>query len=464
MAVTPNSGRDSFTSGFGIIAATAGSAIGLGNIWRFPYIAGENGGGAFLVVYLFCIALIGTPVMMSEFLIGRGAQKNAVGSFKSLAPRRPWFLVGIQGVVSAFIILAFYAVVAGWTLGYMIESLRWLIFPGKFGFGEMSTAELTDYFTGSYAAFLKGTWKPVILFIVMMAVTAWIVISGIREGIEKYTKILMPLLLVLLTVLVIRSVTLEGAREGVAFLFNPDFSQLTPANIVEALGHAFFSLSVGMGTLITYGSYIPKKENLTTTAVSVAVADTFVAVVAGLAIFPAVFAFGISPDSGPGLVYITIPAIFQQLPIGAFWAMLFFLLLCLAALTSTISVLEVVVAYFAEELGLHRRKATYLAAFSIGLLGLLCTLSWGPLSGFKIGGNNIFDLFNGSPSFLLTFGGFFIVVFVGWFYARDKRRAEMSSGGRYRIRLYPLFVFLVRFVVPLGIALVFLNAIGLIRF
>ena len=300
MAVIPGLERDSFTSKFGIIAATAGSAIGLGNIWRFPYVAGENGGAAFLIVYLVCIALIATPVMISEFLIGRGAQKNPVGAFKLLAPRKPWFLVGLLGVVSAFVILAFYSVVAGWTLGYMFESLKWLIFPGKFGFSEMSTAELIGYFTVSYDVFLKGTWKPVILFIVMMSVTAWIVMSGIRDGIEKYTKILMPLLLVLLALLVVRSLTLDGARKGVAFLFNPDFSQLTPANIVEALGHAFFSLSVGMGTLITYGSYIPKKDNLTNTALSVAAADTFVAIIAGLAIFPAVFAFGIRPGTKDG--------------------------------------------------------------------------------------------------------------------------------------------------------------------
>jgi NSS family neurotransmitter:Na+ symporter len=464
MASIPSSKRDSFSSKFGVIAAAAGSAIGLGNIWRFPYVTGENGGAAFLLIYLAFVTLVGIPVMMSEFVIGRSAQKNAVGSFKRLAPRKPWFLVGMMGVAGAFVILAFYAVVAGWTLSYLFDSARYLVQPGKYGFGEMSTEQLRHFFQEGYDSFLTGTWKPVLTFLAMMGLTVAIVLSGVRDGIEKYAKILMPILLAILLVLVARGVTLEGAREGVQFLFKPDFSQITGNTVLVALGQAFFSLSVGMGTLITYGSYIQKRDNLANTAVSVAFADTFIAVIAGLAIFPAVFAFGISPDSGQGLVYITLPVIFQKMAFGSFWALLFFLLLCLAALTSTISVLEVVVAYFSEELGMNRKRATLIAGSSIGLLGLVVSMSWGPLANVTFGDLNIFELFDASPAYFLPLGGFFIVIFVGWFYGRNNSKKELSSEGRYSIRYYPIFIFLVRYLAPIAIALVFLNVIGLIRF
>jgi len=464
MAGTPPSVRDTFSGKFGVIAAAAGSAIGLGNIWRFPYVAGENGGAAFLLIYVAFVVLLGIPVMMSEFLIGRNAQRNAVGSFRKLAPRKPWFLVGMLGVAAAFIILAFYAVVAGWTLSYLFDSARYLVQPAKYGFAEMSTDQLRTYFQEGYDTFLAGTWKPILTFLAMMGLTIAIVFSGVRDGIEKYTKILMPILLVLLLVLVVRGVTMEGAREGIQFLFKPDFSLINGSVILVALGQAFFSLSVGMGTLITYGSYIQKNNNLANTAVSVAFADTLVAVIAGLAIFPAVFTFGISPDSGQGLVYVTLPIIFQKMAFGSFWAMLFFLLLCVAALTSTISMLEVVVAYFSEELGWSRKKAIWMAGSSIGILGLVVTMSWGPLANVTWGDLNIFGIFDASPAYYLPLGGFFIVIYVGWFFERDKSKAELSSDGKFSIRYYPLFIFLVRYLAPIAIALVFLNVIGLIKF
>ena len=260
---------------------------------------------------------------------------------------------------------------AGWTLSYLFDSARYLVQPGKYGFGDMSTEQLRSFFQDGYDSFLTGTWKPILTFLAMMGITFAIVLSGVRDGIEKYAKILMPILLAILLVLVIRGVTMEGAREGLQFLFKPDFSLINGNTILVALGQAFFSLSVGMGTLITYGSYIQKKDNLANTAVSVAFADTFISIIAGLAIFPAVFTFGINPDSGEGLVFITLPIIFQKMAFGSFWALLFFLLLCLAALTSTISMLEVVVAYFSEELGWNRKKATWIAASSIGILGLV---------------------------------------------------------------------------------------------
>jgi NSS family neurotransmitter:Na+ symporter len=273
------------------------------------------------------------------------------------------------------------------------------------------------------------------------------VISGVKNGIEKYAKILMPILLVLLLILVVRSVTLEGAHEGIIFLFKPDFSTIREAPvkiIIEALGQAFFSLSIGMGTLITYGSYIQKKENLASTAVNVALADTFIAVVAGLAIFPAVFAFGINPGEGPELVYITLPVIFQSMSGGLIWAFMFFLLLCFAAITSTISVLEVIVAYFSEQLGMTRKRAAILAMVSVGFLGILCTVS-----------SDIFGVFNASPDLLLPLGGFFIVVFIGWMLSGEKIKKELSSEGIYRTSYRKLFLFLVRFVAPLAIALLF---------
>ncbi|MFO7668465.1 MAG: sodium-dependent transporter [Bacteroidales bacterium] len=439
--------RDSFSSKFGVIAAAAGSAIGLGNIWRFPYVAGQNGGGAFLLIYLLFVAAIGIPVMMSEFVIGRSAQLNPVGAFKKIAPGKKWYLIGLLGVVSAFIILAFYTVVAGWTLEYLVQSVKWMMLYDQIGFRDMDADAARFFFTNHYETFISGIWRPVIWFALMMFFTGYIVISGVKNGIEKYAKILMPLLLLLLLILVIRSLTLEGAREGVLFLFKPDFSIIREAPmkiIVEALGQAFFSLSIGMGTLITYGSYISRKESLANTAVSVALADTVIAVVAGLAIFPAVFAFGISPDSGPELVYITLPVIFQNMSGGLIWAFMFFLLLCFAALTSTISVLEVIVAYFSEQLSMTRKKAAILAMVSVGFLGILCTVS-----------SDLFGLFNATPDLMLPLGGFFIVVFIGWFLSKDITKGELSSDGRYKTGYSRLFMFLVKFVAPLAIALLF---------
>lgn len=453
MANVPVPGRDSFTSKFGIIAAAAGSAIGLGNIWRFPYVVGENGGGAFLFLYLGFVLAIGIPVMLSEFIIGRSTQKNPVGAFLKLAPRRPWFLIGIMGVGAAFMILSFYAAVAGWTLEYLYQSVI-------NGFAGKSPSELDAMFT----AFRSGSWRPVIWFLVFMGLTASIVISGVRKGIERYTKILMPVLLLILIVLSIRSVTLPGAGEGLRFLFRPDFSKITPSTVLEALGQAFFSLSIGMGTLITYGSYIQKTDNLPNTAISVSLADTFIAVLAGIAIFPAVFAFGIDPAAEEGLVFITLPGIFQQMAGGYFFSLIFFVLLGVAALTSTISVLEVVVAYFVEELRMNRKKATVLATLLISLLGVLAAGSWGWFSDMKVFGQNVFGLLNfASANILLPLGGFFIVIFVGWFMGSRAVRSEISNQGSLKARFLVVFKWIVRLLAPVAIATVFLNGIGIIN-
>lgn len=330
--------RDSFSTNFGAIAAIAGSAIGLGNIWRFPYVTGENGGGAFLFIYLIFIVSIGVPVMISEFIIGRSTQRNPYSAFRLLAPGKPWFLIGLMGVLAAFFILSFYTTVAGWTLEYFYQSVT----------GNLA-GKGHDELTGMFSAFLDDPFRPYLWFVIFMGLTGLIIISGVKNGIERYTKVLMPLLFILLMLLVVRSVTLKGAGEGLKFLFRPDFSKITPKVILEALGQGFFSLSIGMGTLITYGSYIRKKDNLTRIASLVVFSDTLIAIVAGVAIFPAVFALGGSAASGEGLMFVVLPEVLQKLPFGNIFSLLFFILLAVAALTSTISVLEVIVAFLVEE-------------------------------------------------------------------------------------------------------------------
>jgi NSS family neurotransmitter:Na+ symporter len=446
--------RDSFTSKAGVIAAAAGSAIGLGNIWRFPYVAGENGGGAFLIVYIAFIFLIGMPVMLSELIIGRRAQRNPFGAFKLLKPGQPWYLIGLMGIGAAFMILAFYSTIAGWTLEYLYQSLM-------DGFSGKSAGELK----AGFDSFQHSGWMPVIWQVIFMFLTAAIVWMGVKDGIEKYAKILMPVLLLIIIIISVRSVTLPGAMAGIEFLFKPDFSKINAQVILEALGQAFFSLSIGMGTLITYGSYIYKKDNLTSTAFAVSGADTMIAVLAGVAIFPAVFAFGIDPGAGEGLVFITLPNIFQQMPGGYFWALLFFILLAVAALTSTISVLEVVVAYFSEELNIPRKRATAIAAALITVLGIFCTLSLGPYDGLKLWGSNLFgDLEYLSANVLLPLGGLLIVTFVAWFMGRQAVRAELSNEGTLNTRFFGMFMFIIRFLAPVAIALVFLNGVGLLDF
>jgi len=443
--------RDSFTSKLGIIAAVAGSAVGLGNIWKFPYITGVYGGGAFVLVYLICIVLIGLPIVLSEFIIGRKAQKNAIGSFKKLAPGTLWFVPGLMGLVAAFMILAFYGVVAGWTLEYLFKAIT-NSFVGK------NPADLEGMFGG----FISQLAKPIFWQIIFMGLTCWIVLAGIKGGIEKASKLLMPVLLVIIIILDIRAVTLPGASEGLAFLFKPDFSKLTGEGMLNALGHAFFSLSLGMGTLITYSSYMSKQENLATTAVQVTIADTGIALLAGIAIFPAVFAFGIEPGAGPGLVFITLPNVFQQMPGGYFFCILFFLLLAVAALTSSISILEVVVAYFVEELKLARRAATIMAASAITIMGIPCSLSMGVWSKVKFMDKTFFDWLDFIASnVMLPLGGLLIVAFVGWYLGREKTEAEVTNEGQLKAGYLPLFMFLAKFVAPVVIAIVFLHGLGL---
>lgn len=446
--------RDSFSSKFGVIAAAAGSAVGLGNIWKFPYITGEYGGAAFLFVYLGFIMAIGIPVMLAELIIGRSSKRNAFGAFKILSPKTSWQYVGILGVSAAFLILSFYGVVAGWSIQYVSLSIQ-------DGFSNKSPEEITSLFT----TLIKSPIKPVVLQLFFMLLTGAIVIIGVKKGIEKYTKILMPLLVVILVGLCIKSVSLEGAEAGLNFLFKPDFSKLTGDGILSALGHAFFTLSLGMGTLITYGSYINKENNLVRTVISVTLADTVIAILAGIAIFPAVFAFGIAPTQGPGLIFVTLPNVFHQMPGGFAFSILFFVLLTVAALTSSISILEVVVAYFKEEFNMGRKSSTVLATVLISILGILCSLSMGVLSSYTLFGLNFFDLMDWiSANLLLPIGGLFIAVFIGWVYGRKKVQAEVANGGSLSGVMLSMFMFLVKFIAPIAIAVVLLYKVGLLSF
>lgn len=400
--------REGFGSRFGLLAASIGSAVGLGNIWRFPYIAGEYGGGAFLVVYLLIVAFIGLPLMMSEFVIGRLGGKDAIGSFKELAPEKPWYISGVLGVLAAFFILSYYGVVAGWTLEYVINAIT-NRFSGK------TSEEITNLFVG----FISHPIKPVIWQVLFMFITGLIVSTGVQDGIEKFAKIMVPMLFILIIILDIQALTLPGGMEGFKFLFKPDFSKINSKVVLGALGHAFYSLSLGMGIMITYGSYMSGDEDLGKTALQISIADTLIALLAGLAIFPAVFSYGVDPTSGAGLVFMTLPNVFPKMPGGYFFGIMFFMLLALAALTSTISLLEVVVAFLVDSFNMNRKKAAVLSTIVITIVGIFASLANGPLSGFLIFGDNIFDFLDKTTAnYFLTTAALISVVFIGWFEVR----------------------------------------------
>ncbi len=436
--------RGSFGSKFGVLAAAAGSAVGLGNIWKFPYITGQYGGAAFLFVYLGFIVAIGLPVMISEFVIGRRARRNAFGAFRKLAPKTSWYVTGFLGVGAAYLILSFYGVVAGWAMNYTAEALRGS-FQGK------TPEQLTQFF----GDFVSSSLKPVVWQLLFMFLTALIVLMGIHNGIERFSKILMPVLVFILIILVIRSVTLPGAGKGMAFLFKPDFKKLTWEGVLNALGHAFFSLSLGMGTLITYGSYIRERNHLARTALQVTIADTIIALLAGMAIIPAVFAFNIAPSSGPGLVFITLPNVFLQMPGGAVFSVLFFVLLTVAALTSSISILEVVVAFLSEELKMSRKVAIILASTSIAFVGVLCSLSMGRFDFSVFLGLNFFDTLEFFASnVFLPFGGLLISLFMGWKFGEKKTHKEVSNHGTLPTPYLKALMFSLKYIAPIAIFIV----------
>ena len=440
--------RENFGSKLGIIMATAGSALGLGNIYRFPCEAGANGGGAFLIVYLAIALIIGTPLMISEFTIGRRARSNPIGAFRTLSGKRSaWPVVGYLGVLCAFLILAFYTTVAGWTLGYL----------GKNAANHFAGQDLAQI-QAQFTAFTNHPWLPLVCQLLFLAITAFVVARGVKDGIERWSKILMPLLLVIMVVLCVKSLTLSGAADGLRFLFHPDFSKINGRVLISALGQSFFSLSIGMGALITYGSYIGSKDNMTTSAVSVVLADTLVAVLAGIIIFPAAFTFGIRPEAGASLAFTTLPMIFQQMTGGYLFCLLFFLLLVIATLTSTISLLEVIVSALTEELQLSRTKSAIVGAAGTAVVGVLATLSFRTGSPLHIAGNTVFDLLDHLTAlYFMPLGGLCIVLFVGWKMKRAAVMDELTNGGSLRTGIRRVIYFIIRFVAPVAIAVIFIS-------
>lgn len=442
--------RGMWSSRLGFILAAAGSAIGLGNIWRFPYTAGENGGGAFVLLYLAFVALIGIPVLLAELSMGRSTRKNAVGAFRALVPDSWWPIVGGVGVLTGFGILSFYSVIAGWTLSYALFALR----------GDFSGALTAEESGAAFSAFTANGGLMVLLTGLFLLLTLLVVRRGVSSGIEKAVKVLMPTFLVVLILLVIRSVTLPGASEGLDFLFSFDVSKLGASAIVSALGQALFSLSIGMGAMITYGSYFPRDENLPTAGVMVAVSDTAIALVAGLMIFPALFAAGASPSQGPGLVFVVMPTIFGTMPAGSLVAFAFYALLAIAALTSTISLLEVIVAYFVDERGWSREKACWLMSGGCFVLAIPSALSLGAsdlLSGLPGGGflglcNIVFG------NYSLSIGAVLICIFVGWKWGVAKALAELKQGGDGGPPVGRLWGFMVRWVCPAAVLIVLIYA------
>lgn len=445
--------RATFGSKIGVILATVGCAVGLGNIWRFPYMLGENGGAAFLLVYISCILFLGIPVMITEFFIGRYSRKNAAGAFKVMAPGTKWSVIGYNGVAAAFLILGYYAVVSGWTLEYIVQAFS----------GSLEGKNATD-FADEFTAFSTGVFRPILWTVVFIALTHIIIISGVKEGIERASKVMMPMLFLILIALCVRSITLPGASEGLTFLFNPDFSKIDSSVVLSAMGQAFFSLSIGMGCLITYASYFGKQTNLQTTALQVTILDTLVAVLAGVMIFPAVFSFGIEPTTGPELVFITLPNVFEQLPFGNIWSFVFFVLLALAALTSTISLHEVSTAYVHEEYHVSRKKAAIIVSVGVTIVGILSSLSMGLLKSYTLFGLNFFNLLDFvTAKIMLPLGGMMICIFTAKRVDKLLLKEEVTNHGTIRFYFFNTYAFFVKYIAPIAIGLIFLNELGLLN-
>ena len=446
--------RETFGTKFGILAAAAGSAIGLGNIWKFPYITGKNGGAAFILVYLVCIIMIGIPVMLSEFAIGRKGEANAAESFKKLAPGKKWHWTGYLAVATAFIILSFYAIIAGWVLSYVLRSIT----------GQLSSVPI-EGFTDYFGALTANPGEPMIMTLLVLVLTATVVFFGVKAGIEKFSKVVMPLLAVLIVVLIFRSVTLDGAMAGVEFLLKPDFSKLSFTGVLEALGHSFYTLSLGMGIILTYGSYIGKKENLVSLSYQIVIADTAIALMAGLVIFPAVFAYGFEPAAGPGLLFITIPAVFKSMPMGQLFEIIFFALVAIAAITSTVSLMETVVSLVSEQFKILRKKAIIIVTSALFLLSVPSILSFGPLSNIKlINGFGIFDSLDFITSqIFLPIGGILVCLFVAWVWGTKNAEQEITSDGQYKFKIQKLYEVSVKYMAPAAILLIFLYGLGLLN-
>lgn len=443
--------RAVFSTKIAAVASTVGSAVGLGNIWRFPYEAGVHGGGAFMLCYIMFVFLIGIPLLCAEFVVGRGTRCNVTDAYRKLTPGKPWYLSGHLVIVASVLILCFYSVVSGWTLEYGFASLT-----GRLNFSD--TAEGHAHFVNLTTGAGNVFWTAAFLVINIL-----VLLGGVTKGIERASNILMPLLFIILVAFCINSFFLPGFREGMEFLFKPDFSKITPSVLLGAMGQAFFSLSIGMGCMMIYASYFNKNSRLGRTAVTTATLDTLVAVLAGIIIFPAVFSFGMSPSQGSALVFEVLPYIFAQLPGGMIWATLFFLLLFVASLTSTVSLSEISISYFCESKKMSRRAATLLTSAIVFAGATLCALSFGPLSGVTIAGNNIFDLLDYLTSnIMLPAGGLAISIYVGWVIPRKFVKEQLTDGSSYRFRAMPLLMLSLRYICPAAILLIFLNSIGLL--
>lgn len=459
--------RGVWSSKIGFILAAAGSAVGLGNIWRFPYMTGMHGGAAFVLVYLGFVFLLGLPIMLNELIVGRRTRRNPVGALETLAPRQQWKLVGGLGVLTGFGILSFYSVIAGWTMGYIFKSIEW-------GWGTpIASDQLPDFFT----TFIASPVESVGYLLIFMGLTMAVVFGGVKNGIERWSKILMPLLFGLLILLIIRAVTLPGAQAGISFYLNPDFSKINGEILIEALGQAFFSMSLGMGAMVTYGSYLSRKDNLVTSGLSVCLFDTLVALMAGMAILPAVFALGQEPAQGPNLIFVVLPAIFMAMPAGAVLGPLFFFLLMIAALTSTVSLLEVVTAYFVDEKGWSRHKAVLLIGLTSSVFAILAALSWGVsdgLSKLPIIDISYFDIMDMIfAKYSLAVGAFLLALFVGWKWGIRPAAKEVSNGNTSfsqkplfkiassAITLASIWGLLIRYIVPVAILILIIDSLKL---
>ena len=444
--------RDSFGSRFGVLVAMAGSAVGLGNLWRFPYLVGENGGAAFIIVYIILCCLICLPIFISEFVVGRRSQKNAFAAFRDLSGGSAWRFVGLVTIIVPLIVLSYYSVIGGWSIDYLLKSLTF-----SFTGGESQSA-----FSTMFTGFVTSTWGPLAAHTSFLLATTLIVMIGLKDGIEKFSKVMMPLLFFIVLAIAVYSITLPGANAGLEYLFYPDFSKLTGQSVAAALGQAFFSLSLGFGTIMTYASYVSKKENIMFQSTATAVSDLVFALIAGVAIMPAVFAFGINPQSGPGLVFETLPYVFGQMPAGGLIAILFFLALLVAALTSSISMLEVAVAFLVEEKNFSRRGACVVLFILCWVVGGLCSLSFGPLSHIQINGGNLFDFFdNISSNILMTLGSLFTVLFVGWRLKKTDVYDEFTNGGTLsrNAKIFGVLWFLIRYIAPIAVLSIFISGL-----
>ena len=446
--------RASFGSKIGAILAAAGSAVGLGNIWRFPYEAGNHGGAAFILLYLACVFIMGMPIMIAEFTVGRRAKASTGRAFGLLADNSKWNVIGMLGVLAGLLILGYYSVVAGWTLEYILSSVT-------NGFADKKPED----FVAAFQSFSQDPIRPVVWLLAFLFFTHYIVVKGVKDGIEKSSKILMPVLFILIVVLAICSMALPNASKGLEFLLKPDFSKVNADVFLGAMGQAFFSLSLGMGCLSTYASYFGSDTRLGKTALSVGVIDTFVAILAGLIIFPAAFSVGIQPDAGPSLIFITLPNVFQQafggIPfLAMIFSLLFYVLLALAALTSTISLHEVVTAYLNERFKISRNRAAMLVTGFCVVTGILSSLSLGAWDAkfFSLGFFDLLDFV--TAKLMLPLGGLLVCLFVGWYLKRSVSYEELTNYGLQKAPYFPIYMFILRYFAPIAIILIFVNELG----